>query len=86
VECEAVTPQAKPSLIRARLWARARGSPAREVPLAREASGLLLHRATSPGWAFAHVCDGVVIGEDCNLYDHTFFEKGVRLGNRITIK
>jgi hypothetical protein len=34
-------------------------------------------------WAFAHVCDGVVIGEDCNLCDHTFFEKGVRLGNRL---
>jgi acetyltransferase-like isoleucine patch superfamily enzyme len=37
-------------------------------------------------WAFAHVCDGAVIGEDCNLCDHTFFEKGVRVGNRITIK
>jgi acetyltransferase-like isoleucine patch superfamily enzyme len=37
-------------------------------------------------WAFAHVCNGVVIGEDCNLCDHTFFEKGVRLGNRVTIK
>jgi acetyltransferase-like isoleucine patch superfamily enzyme len=66
--------------------ARAHGSPAREVPLAREVSGLLLHRATSPCWAFAHVCDGAVIGEDCNLCDHTFFEKGVRVGNRVTIK
>lgn len=37
-------------------------------------------------WAFAHVCNGVVVGEDCNLCDHTFFEKGVRLGNRVTIK
>jgi acetyltransferase-like isoleucine patch superfamily enzyme len=37
-------------------------------------------------WAFAHVCDGVVIGEDCNLCDQTFFEKGVRVGNRVTIK
>jgi len=37
-------------------------------------------------WAFAHVCDGAVIGEDCNLCDHTFFEKGVRVGNRVTIK
>ena len=37
-------------------------------------------------WAFAHVCDGAVIGDDCNLCDHTFFEKGVRLGNRVTIK
>lgn len=37
-------------------------------------------------WAFAHVCAGAVVGEDCNLCDHTFFEKGVRLGNRVTIK
>ena len=37
-------------------------------------------------WAFAHVCNGAVIGADCNLCDHTFFEKGVRLGNRVTIK
>jgi UDP-2-acetamido-3-amino-2,3-dideoxy-glucuronate N-acetyltransferase len=37
-------------------------------------------------WAFAHVCDGAVIGEDCNLCDHTFFEKGVQVGNRVTIK
>ncbi|MGA3266063.1 MAG: acyltransferase [Verrucomicrobiota bacterium] len=37
-------------------------------------------------WAFAHVCNGAVIGEDCNLCDHTFFEKGVRLGNRVTVK
>jgi UDP-3-O-[3-hydroxymyristoyl] glucosamine N-acyltransferase len=37
-------------------------------------------------WAFAHVCDGAVIGEDCNLCDRTFFEKGGRLGNRVTIK
>ena len=37
-------------------------------------------------WAFAHVCAGAVIGHDCNLCDHTFFERGVRLGNRVTIK
>jgi acetyltransferase-like isoleucine patch superfamily enzyme len=37
-------------------------------------------------WAFAHVCNGAVIGDDCNLCDHTFFEKGIRLGNRVTIK
>lgn len=37
-------------------------------------------------WAFVHVCDGVRIGADCNLCDHTFFEKGVRLGDRVTIK
>jgi UDP-2-acetamido-3-amino-2,3-dideoxy-glucuronate N-acetyltransferase len=37
-------------------------------------------------WAFAHVLAGAVIGEDCNLCDHTFVEGGVRLGNRVTIK
>lgn len=37
-------------------------------------------------WAFAHVCSDVVVGEDCNLCDHTFFEKGVRIGNRVTVK
>jgi len=37
-------------------------------------------------WVFAHVCDGAIIGDDCNLCDHTFFEKGVRVGNRVTIK
>lgn len=37
-------------------------------------------------WAFAHVCSGAVIGRDCNLCDHTFFEKGVRVGNRVTVK
>jgi acetyltransferase-like isoleucine patch superfamily enzyme len=37
-------------------------------------------------WAFAHVCNGAVIGEGCNICDHTFLEKGVRLGNRVTVK
>jgi len=37
-------------------------------------------------WAFAHVCNGAVIGKDCNLCDQTFFEKGVLLGNRVTVK
>jgi acetyltransferase-like isoleucine patch superfamily enzyme len=37
-------------------------------------------------WAFAHVCAGVTIGEDCNLCDHTFFEKGVWIGDRVTVK
>jgi UDP-3-O-[3-hydroxymyristoyl] glucosamine N-acyltransferase len=26
-------------------------------------------------WAFAHVCDGAVIGDDCSICDHTFIEK-----------
>ena len=37
-------------------------------------------------WAYAHVCNGAVIGEECNLCDHTFFEKGVKVGNPGEIK
>jgi UDP-2-acetamido-3-amino-2,3-dideoxy-glucuronate N-acetyltransferase len=37
-------------------------------------------------WAFAHVLGDTVIGEDCNICDHTFIEGGVRLGNRVTVK
>ena len=37
-------------------------------------------------WAFAHVADGAVVGEDCNICDHTFVEAGVVVGNRVTLK
>ena len=37
-------------------------------------------------WAFAHVLGGAIIGEDCNICDHTFIEGGVRIGNRVTVK
>lgn len=37
-------------------------------------------------WAFAHVLPGAVIGEDCNLCDHTFIENDVVIGDRVTIK
>ncbi len=37
-------------------------------------------------WAFAHVLAGAVIGDNCNLCDHTFVEGGVKLGNRVTVK
>jgi UDP-2-acetamido-3-amino-2,3-dideoxy-glucuronate N-acetyltransferase len=37
-------------------------------------------------WAFAHILPGAVIGEDCNLCDHTFIENEVVIGNRVTIK
>jgi len=37
-------------------------------------------------WAFAHVVGGAVLGEDCNICDHTFIEGGVRIGNRVTVK
>ena len=37
-------------------------------------------------WAFAHLVRGAVIGEDCNICDHTFVEGMVQLGNRVTVK
>jgi acetyltransferase-like isoleucine patch superfamily enzyme len=42
--------------------------------------------ARSRVWAFAHVLPGAVVGEDCNICDHTFIEGKVRLGNRVTLK
>ncbi|MEN6576143.1 MAG: DapH/DapD/GlmU-related protein [Phycisphaerales bacterium] len=36
--------------------------------------------------AFAHVLQGVRIGRDCNLCDHTFVEGGVVIGDNVTIK
>jgi UDP-2-acetamido-3-amino-2,3-dideoxy-glucuronate N-acetyltransferase len=37
-------------------------------------------------WAFVHILPGAVVGEDCNLCDHTFIENEVVIGNRVTIK
>lgn len=37
-------------------------------------------------WAFVHILPGAVIGEDCNLCDHTFVENDVVIGDRVTIK
>jgi UDP-2-acetamido-3-amino-2,3-dideoxy-glucuronate N-acetyltransferase len=37
-------------------------------------------------WAFAHVVKGAVVGENCNICDHTFIEGKVCLGNRVTLK
>ena len=37
-------------------------------------------------WAFAHVLPGAVVGEDCNLCDHTFVENDVVIGDRVTVK
>lgn len=42
--------------------------------------------ARSRVWAFAHILPGAVIGEDCNICDHTFIENDVRVGDRVTIK
>jgi acetyltransferase-like isoleucine patch superfamily enzyme len=37
-------------------------------------------------WAFAHILPGAVIGNDCNICDHTFIENDVIIGDRVTIK
>jgi acetyltransferase-like isoleucine patch superfamily enzyme/dTDP-4-dehydrorhamnose 3,5-epimerase-like enzyme len=37
-------------------------------------------------WAFAHILPGAVIGDDCNVCDHTFIENDVVIGDRVTIK
>ncbi len=37
-------------------------------------------------WAWAHILPGAVIGEDCNICDHTFIENDVVIGNRVTVK
>lgn len=37
-------------------------------------------------WAFSHILAGVVIGQDCNICDHTFIETGATLGDRVTVK
>ena len=37
-------------------------------------------------WAFAHILKGAIIGNDCNICDHTFIESGVTVGNRVTVK
>ena len=42
--------------------------------------------ARSRIWAFAHLLSGAIVGEDCNICDHTFIEGGVRLGDRVTVK
>lgn len=37
-------------------------------------------------WAFSHILSGAIIGEDCNICDHTFIEGNVTLGNGVTVK
>jgi len=37
-------------------------------------------------WAFAHVLRGAIVGENCNICDHTFIEGDVVLGDRVTVK
>jgi UDP-2-acetamido-3-amino-2,3-dideoxy-glucuronate N-acetyltransferase len=37
-------------------------------------------------WAFAHVMEGAVVGERCNICDHAFVETGAVIGNGVTVK
>ena len=37
-------------------------------------------------WAYAHLMSGAVVGENCNIGDHTFVEGGASIGNGCTIK
>ena len=35
-------------------------------------------------WQFSVICEGSVIGENCNINCHTFIEGNVTLGNNVT--
>lgn len=37
-------------------------------------------------WAWAHVLSGAIIGNECNICDHTYIEAHVRIGHRVTVK
>lgn len=37
-------------------------------------------------WAFAHVMPGAVVGDDCNIGEGAFIERGALLGDRVTVK
>ncbi|WLR50577.1 acyltransferase [Bacillus tianshenii] len=37
-------------------------------------------------WAFAHILPNAVLGENCNICDHTFIENEVIIGHHVTIK
>ncbi|MGN7761967.1 acyltransferase [Paenibacillus sp. 22594] len=37
-------------------------------------------------WAFAHILPGAVLGENCNVNDHTFVENDVIIGSNVTVK
>jgi UDP-2-acetamido-3-amino-2,3-dideoxy-glucuronate N-acetyltransferase len=37
-------------------------------------------------WMNAHIMDGAVVGEDCNIGENVFIESGAKVGNRVTIK
>ncbi|MEI8340222.1 MAG: acyltransferase [Verrucomicrobiota bacterium] len=56
-----------------------------EHPQAIIEAGAMIGRGTRV-WAFTHILPGAVIGEECNICDHTFIEGKVRVGNRVTLK
>jgi UDP-2-acetamido-3-amino-2,3-dideoxy-glucuronate N-acetyltransferase len=37
-------------------------------------------------WAFAHIMEGAVVGQECKIGDHAFIESGAVLGDRVVIK
>lgn len=37
-------------------------------------------------WAFVHILEGAVIGNNCNICDHCYIEYKVKIGNEVTIK
>lgn len=37
-------------------------------------------------WAFSHILQGAIIGEDCNICESVFIENDVIVGDRVTIK
>ena len=52
-------------------------------------SALVETQKIGPGtriWAFAHILPGALIGNDCNICDHTFIENDVVIGDRVTLK
>ena len=53
-------------------------------PLALVESGTIGPRTRV--WAWAHVMRGARVGADCNIGEHCFIEKGVVLGDRVTVK
>lgn len=37
-------------------------------------------------WAFTHIMQGVSIGADCNIGEHSFIESGAIIGDNVTVK
>lgn len=37
-------------------------------------------------WAFTHILNGAIIGQNCNIGDHCFIESEVKIGDNVVIK